>query len=63
MTYKLIKCADPTKVGTTFEAIEVGNVLTFMDGTAFVIEDIYASKDNKTLIAVSNSSQLTFELE
>ena len=63
MTYKLIKCADPTKVGITFEAIEVGNVLTFMDGTAFVIEDIYASKDNKTLIAVSNSSQLTFELE
>lgn len=62
MTYRLIKGPNNI-VGSTFASVQEGNVLTFIDGTVFVIEQIFASPDGQTLIASSKDSHLTFKLE
>lgn len=63
MKYVLTKSPVKSHIGLYFNSIESGQVLTFQDGSVFVIEDIFKSSDGTTLIATTKETQLTFILE
>ena len=63
MTWRIVQTTDNQHLGTTFENVEEGQILTFQDGDVVPVNQIFLSKDGQSMVACGPNYQMTLVKE